>query len=161
MGGAVQVDAVASEYLSLTIQGAMVRVLGNEHMRQQGWSGESAFNRSRWCWLLNDHIALRACHLRPNMLDHFIAGRNALKNLRDIFAQLPQLAATVGARPFNWQMGVHFTGKMRQQWAPSWLVQARRVSFSCCRNASQSTFSGLLFNSCATLTGSGLHLYRA
>ena len=99
--GSVQVDAVASEYLRLTIQGAMVRVLGNEHVRQQRWSGKSAFNRPRWCRCLDNHIALRACHLRPNMLDHLIAGRNAFQNLRDIFAQLAQFAAAVRACLFS------------------------------------------------------------
>jgi hypothetical protein len=50
MPAAVQVDTIASEYLRLAIQRTMVRVLGNEHMRQQRWSGKSTFNRSRWCW---------------------------------------------------------------------------------------------------------------
>ena len=32
-------------------------------------------------------------------------------------------------------MGVHFTGKMRRQWTPSWLVPGRRVRVGCRRNA--------------------------
>ncbi len=69
------------------------------------------------------------------MPNHLIAGRNAFQNLRDIFAQLAQLAAAIGACLLRGQVGVHFAGKIRRQWTPSWLLPGRRVRVGCRRNA--------------------------
>src|SRR5271170_1930255 len=55
------------------------------------------------------------------MADYLISGWYALQNLRDILAQLAQLAAAVRACIFDGQMRVHFTRQMFRQWPPNWL----------------------------------------
>ena len=45
----------------------MVRVLGNEQMRQQRWSGKSTFNRPRWCRCLDEHVTTSCM---PSSIEH-------------------------------------------------------------------------------------------
>lgn len=55
---------------------------------------------SRADWQLGS-LHIGAGHLPPHMADHLVGSRHALQNLRDILAQLAQLAATVRACVFG------------------------------------------------------------
>jgi hypothetical protein len=82
---------------------------------------------------LDDHIALRATQLRPYVSDDLEAGRHILQHLRNIFAQLAQLTAALGACNFIGQMRVDFARQMLRQRTPRRLVLRRSIR-CCCRS---------------------------
>ncbi len=99
--GAIKCDAFTGKDLRLAIQGQMVGKLRNQHVRQQRWPCNAAFNRTRWRRSLNDDIAPGAGHLHAHMANHLVGRRDAFKDLGDIFAQLVQCAAALGTRIFS------------------------------------------------------------
>src|SRR5258708_11505834 len=66
---AIELDAFASIDLRLAIEGKMICILREQHMRQKTWPGQSPVYRSRRRRCFDDHIALRAAQLRPHVAD--------------------------------------------------------------------------------------------
>ncbi len=65
-GGAVQIDPLAPEYLTLPVQRRMIAILRNQHMGQKPGAGTTALDRARWQGCLMDRLAARTRHARPH-----------------------------------------------------------------------------------------------
>jgi hypothetical protein len=96
----------------------MIAELRDDDVRQQAGSGEAAFDGTRGRGGLDDPITTRAGELRTHLADHSGALGDVLQLLRDIFAELAQLAAAVaGARSTT-------TGRRRQRSFPGYDLPA-------------------------------------
>ena len=77
-------------------------------MCQKPWSSNASLDRSARRFGLHDAIATRTSQLRTNLPDHFELLRHILQDLRDIFAERLQLAATVRTSFLLRQILPHF-----------------------------------------------------
>ena len=130
-GRAIEVHALASIDLRLPIERLMIRILRYQYVGERARSSEAAVDRSRRRRSLHDAIAGIAAQLRTHMADDLEAGPHVLQHLGDIFTQLAQPSAAVGARLMAGQVGVDFARKMLGQRAAEGL---RRSSTLCGRN---------------------------
>ena len=64
-------------------------------------------------WGLYDAVAAGTGQLRSNLMNHFDSLGHILQDFRNIFAQMLQLSATVGASFLLRQLGSHFAPQMR------------------------------------------------
>jgi len=95
----------------------MVGILGDQHMREQTRSRQSAIDRPRWCGCLHDAVASIAAQLRTHMPDDLEAGPHVLQHLGDVFAELAEPATAVGASVVLWHVRMNFAREMLGQWA--------------------------------------------
>ena len=77
----------------------MIRILRDQHVRQQSWPGYTAFDRSTRSRRLHDVVTLRAAQLRSHMANHDEARGHVLQHLADVFAQLAQPTADNPGKP--------------------------------------------------------------
>ncbi len=94
---AVQIDAFPLVDLRLPVQRQVIGILRHQHMRQQPRSGQATIDRAARRRLLHDAVAAAAAQLRPHLADHLEVRRHVLEHLGDVFAELPQRAAAIGA----------------------------------------------------------------
>ena len=101
--GAVEVDAVACEYLGLAIERQMVGVLAHRQMGQQAGSGASALDGARRQRRLGEAFAGAADHSRSHDAVDHDPGGYALQFLGDVLADGSERAAagTAGACGFQ------------------------------------------------------------
>ena len=109
----------------------MIGVLGDQHMRKQARTRESAVDGPRWRRRLHDPVAGVAAQLRPHMTDDLEAGPHILQHLGGIFAKFAEPAAAVGTGFMAGQVRMDFARKMRGQLAAEGL---RRCGALCGRN---------------------------
>ncbi len=113
--GAVEVDALSAVDLRLPVERKRVGVLGDQHVGQKTGSGKAAIDGPGRRRSLHDPVAGIATQLRPHVPDHLEAGTDVLQHLGDIFAELAQSTAAVGASRMIGQMGVDLARKMLRQ----------------------------------------------
>ena len=89
-------------------------------MRQQVRAGEAALNGPRWSRRFNNALALLAGKLRPHMTDNLERRRDALQLLGDVFAELAQRAAAIGAAVVSRKVRYDFARKMLRQRSACW-----------------------------------------
>src|SRR5215467_4720388 len=70
----------------------MVAVLRDQHVRQQSWPRRAALDGTARRLGLHNAVALRAAQLHTHITDHYETGWHVLQHLRNILAQLAQLA---------------------------------------------------------------------
>ncbi len=93
--GTIKVDSFPSVDLRLPIQRQVICELRHQHMRQQTRAGQTLIDRPRRSRCLDHLFAASASKLRPHMLNHLEAGRNAFQLLGYIFAKLTQGTAAI------------------------------------------------------------------
>ena len=81
-------------------------------MSQQSRTRQSAVDRPCRSRRLDDALAACASELRPHMTNHLEACRDAFQLFGNIFAELAQCAAAIGAAVVRGKMGDHFTRKI-------------------------------------------------
>lgn len=96
-GGGWEFDALPGIDLALPVQGKVIAVLGDQHMRQQPRAGDSARNRAFRRLSLNQCRTAGAGQFGAHMADHTEAGRYKLQHLSDVFADAAQVATAPGA----------------------------------------------------------------
>lgn len=77
-------------YTSLTIQGQVVAILGDQHMSQQAGTGHATRNRVVQCARLEDRLARHTDQLGPHMPDHLEVRRQVLKLLGHVLPDSAQ-----------------------------------------------------------------------
>ena len=75
----------------------MICELRNQHVGQQPRSGKATLDRTGWRGRFNHALTAAAGELRPHVANDLEAIGDVLQLLGDIFAELAQLAAAVGA----------------------------------------------------------------
>jgi hypothetical protein len=85
-------------------------------MRRQSRSRKTSFDRARWCLRSEDTIAVDADELGPHMPDDLEALGDVFKLFRNIFAEVSQLGAAVGAAVTAWSVRHDFARKMIREW---------------------------------------------
>ncbi len=86
-GRAVEINAVAIEYLGLTIERKVIRVLRDQHMGQQAWAWPAALDRARWQGRLADRLAARTSHPRPDKAVHHEAAGKVFQLFGDVLTE--------------------------------------------------------------------------
>ena len=96
-GGDAELDALAGVGLALAVQRQVLAELGLQDRRQQFRPGAAAGDRVEWRGRLGDGLAGAAGEPLADSLDHLPLPGHHLQRLRDVLAQLGQLAAAAGA----------------------------------------------------------------
>lgn len=91
----IQFDAGAAEDRLLPVQGAVVGVLGNDHLRQQRRGRQTAFDRPRRRRQLHDLCAVTTRQLRPDVAQDTEVARHIVQLLGDVLAECAHRAAAV------------------------------------------------------------------
>jgi len=95
--GAIQFHTLPRVNLRLAVERAVVRILRNQHMREQPGSSQSACDRPRRSRSFDDCLALAAGELRPHMPYHPEAVRDIIQLLGNVFSEMAKVAAALRA----------------------------------------------------------------
>lgn len=97
---AIQLDALAGVDLGLPIERQMISIFGDQHLCDQGFGGDAAFDNMSRCRGLDDRALTRAAAItRPTGDQNTERGRHDIKPFGDILADLMQPAAAARAGP--------------------------------------------------------------
>jgi hypothetical protein len=88
----------------------------NLHVGQQSRSGKATLDGTRWRRSLDHAFTSAAGELGPHVANHLEAIGDVLKLLGNIFAELAQLAAAIGARVTMKSVADNFARQMLGQW---------------------------------------------
>src|ERR1700694_3956373 len=89
-------------------------------MRQKSRACYTSCDRPARRFRLDDSFTAHACQLGTNLADHFEAQRFNFQHLRNIFAEMLQLATAVRASFLLREIGSHFPWQVRWQRPPRW-----------------------------------------
>ena len=94
------------------------RILRHQHVGQQPRPRHPARDRTARRLRLHDFVATPAGQFLAHLPDHHEARRNVFQHLRNVFAQVLQLAAAVRTRGVARQNLARLARQVRRQWPP-------------------------------------------
>jgi hypothetical protein len=113
----IQLDAGAAEDRLLPVQGAVVGILGNDHLRQQRRRRQAAFDRPRRRRQLHDLGAVAAGKLRTDVAQDTEVTRYIVQLLGDVLAERAHRAAAVRAGAARRRVHDDLARQVRRQFA--------------------------------------------
>src|ERR1700728_1510661 len=113
---AIKLHALSRINLRLAIQRTMIRILRDQHMREQAGSSQSTCDRPRWRWRFDDRLTLAAAKLRAHMPDHPEALRDVIQLLGNVFSEMAKIAAALRAAPLHRLVRDDLARQMLRQW---------------------------------------------
>lgn len=97
-GGSVKLDALTGIDLCLPVKRQVIGILGDQHLRDQRFGGDAAFDDPCRRRSLNDSVLARAAAIARTAGDqHAEGGRDTIEALGNILADLVERSAAAGA----------------------------------------------------------------
>ena len=128
--GAVEFDTLAGKDDGLAVQRRVITVFRDHDMRDQARPGPPALDRQRRHQRLHDRLARPAAQLRPQVLDHFEAGRDVFQHLALVLSDPAERCAAATRAGAGRLVDDGLTRQMGGQRRADWLLALMRLGRS-------------------------------